>query len=148
MGPPLVRAGGAWATRSPSSATSSPPSRRCTRSPESGPEWYRYELTDSLAITAPGGRRITVYELDVAPRRKGGSLLTGRLWVDAASAEVVRFCVPVHRHVAVGGARLADEGRLDRCAPRERPHQPLLLAGRGSRVRAAAAGSTGCPTVR
>ena len=58
---------------------------------ESGPEWYRYELTDSLAITAPGGRRITVYELDVAPRRKGGSLLTGRLWVDAASAEVVRF---------------------------------------------------------
>jgi hypothetical protein len=57
----------------------------------SGPEWYRYELTDSLAISAPGGRRITVYELDVAPRRKGGSLLTGRLWVDAATAEVVRF---------------------------------------------------------
>jgi hypothetical protein len=57
----------------------------------SGPEWYRYELTDSLAISAPGGRRITVYELDVAPRRKGGSLLTGRLWVDATTAEVVRF---------------------------------------------------------
>ena len=56
-----------------------------------GPEWYRYELTDSLVISAPGGRRITVYEIDVAPRRKGGSLLTGRLWVDAASAEVVRF---------------------------------------------------------
>ena len=27
----------------------------------------------------------------MAPRRKGGSLLTGRLWIDATSAEVVRF---------------------------------------------------------
>jgi len=56
-----------------------------------GPEWYRYELTDSLAITAPNGKRITVYEVDVTPRRKGDALLTGRLWIDAATAEVVRF---------------------------------------------------------
>ena len=56
-----------------------------------GPDWYRYRLEDSLAVSVPGGRRITVYELDVAPRRRGDALLTGRLWIDATTSEVVRF---------------------------------------------------------
>jgi hypothetical protein len=56
-----------------------------------GPEWYRYALVDSLAISLPGGKRIRVYEIDVVPSRKGEALLTGRLWVDAATSEVVRF---------------------------------------------------------
>ncbi|HEX5634780.1 MAG TPA: hypothetical protein VFX50_16165, partial [Gemmatimonadales bacterium] len=57
----------------------------------SGPDFYRYELVDSLALTTPDGRKIRVLQLDVTPRKKGESLLTGRLWVDAATSEVVRF---------------------------------------------------------
>jgi hypothetical protein len=56
-----------------------------------GPEHYRYELVDSLALTTPDGRRIRVLQLDVTPRRRDASLLTGRLWIDAATSETVRF---------------------------------------------------------
>lgn len=56
-----------------------------------GPQWYRYELTDSAAMTLPNGKRIKVLAVDVTPAREGPALVVGRLWLDAASSETVRF---------------------------------------------------------
>ena len=56
-----------------------------------GPEWYHYALVDSLRVTTQDGSSLQLYRLSVAPRRKGGALLVGDLWLDAASAEVARF---------------------------------------------------------
>ncbi len=56
-----------------------------------GPAWYRYALVDSLRVTTQDGSSLQLYRLSVAPRRKGGALLVGDLWLDAASAEVARF---------------------------------------------------------
>lgn len=56
-----------------------------------GPAWYRYRLTDSLQISTREGKRIKLLGVDVLPTRIGTSLVAGRLWLDAASAELVRF---------------------------------------------------------
>ena len=56
-----------------------------------GPRWYRYELVDSLRVTLPDGRRVMLLAVDVAPARQGQSLVVGKLWLDAESAETVRF---------------------------------------------------------
>ena len=64
-----------------------------------GPAWYHYDLTDSLTATVAGGRRIRLYAVQFTPRRAGPALVVGRLWLDAASAEVVRF---TFRYVGTG----------------------------------------------
>lgn len=56
-----------------------------------GPEWYRYELVDSLRVTLPDGRRVMLLAVDVTPSRDGQSLVVGKLWLDAETAETVRF---------------------------------------------------------
>lgn len=56
-----------------------------------GPSWYRYALVDSLRISAPGGPPLQLHQVTVAPARAGISLVTGHLWLDAATGEVVRF---------------------------------------------------------
>jgi hypothetical protein len=56
-----------------------------------GAEWYRYELVDSVRVYTPDGRQLTLLAIQVVPSRKGESLVAGRLWVDAASADLVRF---------------------------------------------------------
>lgn len=56
-----------------------------------GPAWYRYELADSLTANIPGGHRIRIYAVQFTPKRAGPALLVGRLWLDAATAEIVRF---------------------------------------------------------
>lgn len=58
---------------------------------EDGPRWYRYELVDSLQVTMPNGRRVKVLAVDVTPVRQGPSLIVGKLWLDAATYETVRF---------------------------------------------------------
>lgn len=55
-----------------------------------GPSWYHYDLTDSLSATA-AGRRIRLYAVQFTPKRPGPALVVGRLWLDASTAEVVRF---------------------------------------------------------
>jgi len=65
----------------------------------SGPEWYRYEVVDSLAATLPDGREVRVVAVDVLPRRAAPALVVGRLWLDAATSEVVRF---TFRYVGTG----------------------------------------------
>jgi len=56
-----------------------------------GPEWYHYELTDSIALTTAKGTTIRLYAVEVVPSRPGPSLVAGTLWLDAATAQVARF---------------------------------------------------------
>ena len=56
-----------------------------------GPDWYRYELTDSIALTTANGTTVRLYSVEVVPARPGPSLVVGTLWIDAASAQVARF---------------------------------------------------------
>ncbi len=56
-----------------------------------GPSWYRYALIDSIRISAPGGPPLQLYQVTVAPSRAGIALITGHLWLDAATGEVVRI---------------------------------------------------------
>ena len=56
-----------------------------------GPDWYHYELTDSLALTTAKGTTIRLYAVEVVPSRPGPSLVAGTLWLDAATAQVARF---------------------------------------------------------
>jgi hypothetical protein len=64
----------------------------------SGPEWYRYALTSGLSVTA-GGTTLRVLRVDVTPRRAGPALIAGRMWIDSATAEVVRL---TFRYVGTG----------------------------------------------
>ncbi|HQR18048.1 MAG TPA: hypothetical protein PK948_06740 [Gemmatimonadales bacterium] len=56
-----------------------------------GPEWYRYELTDSIALTTAKGTIVRLFSVEVVPARPGPSLVAGTLWLDAATAQVARF---------------------------------------------------------
>jgi Haemolysin secretion/activation protein ShlB/FhaC/HecB len=56
-----------------------------------GPAWYSYELNDSVMITSPSAGRLKLYQVNVQPKRNGPSLIAGSMWLDAASAEVVRL---------------------------------------------------------
>jgi len=56
-----------------------------------GPEWYRYALTDSIALTTGKGTTVRLYAVEVVPSRPGPSLVAGTLWIDSASAQVARF---------------------------------------------------------
>jgi hypothetical protein len=58
-------------------------------SPE-GAALYQFALGDSLSIGTAGGQ-VTVHEVQVRPRRFGMALVVGTLYLDAASAELVRF---------------------------------------------------------
>lgn len=56
-----------------------------------GPEWYRYELMDSLSLTTAKGTTVRLYSVEVVPARPGPSLVAGTLWIDSATAQVARF---------------------------------------------------------
>jgi hypothetical protein len=56
-----------------------------------GPEWYRYELNDSLAVRTADGRAVHLYRVTVTPRRAGVGLVLGYLLIDGATGDVVRF---------------------------------------------------------
>jgi hypothetical protein len=55
-----------------------------------GPARYDYALGDSLAITTPHGR-VVVQEVRVRPRDFGRPLVVGTLYLDVATAALVRF---------------------------------------------------------
>ena len=55
-----------------------------------GPEWYSFRLTDSLQFSSQG-RQVKLLGVEVLPRRNGPSLVAGKLWLDAATADLVRF---------------------------------------------------------
>ncbi|HLG05126.1 MAG TPA: hypothetical protein VI383_03170, partial [Gemmatimonadales bacterium] len=56
-----------------------------------GPEWYRYRAGDTVSLTTGDGRRLRLTEVRVTPKRAGPALIAGKLWLDLATAEVVRL---------------------------------------------------------
>jgi hypothetical protein len=56
-----------------------------------GPEWYSYELVDSLMMSSPGLGTLKLYKVEVQPKRVGPSLIAGSMLLDASTAEVVRL---------------------------------------------------------
>lgn len=57
---------------------------------EGAERFYRYAIEDSLEL-ALQGRTVKAVAVRVTPTRSDGSLVAGQLWLDAQSAEVVRF---------------------------------------------------------
>lgn len=52
---------------------------------------YHFDLLDSLSVVVPGAAQLKLYSVQVIPRVVGPALVAGRLWLDAGTAEVVRF---------------------------------------------------------
>lgn len=52
---------------------------------------YQYAAGDAISVTVANGRRITIRSIAVTPRDRQMAAVVGRLWVDVASGEVVRF---------------------------------------------------------
>jgi hypothetical protein len=63
------------------------------------PEWYRYALTSGLSVTPGGGGALRLLRVDLTPRRAGPALIAGQMWIDSATAEVVRL---TFRYVGTG----------------------------------------------
>jgi hypothetical protein len=58
---------------------------------QDGPEWYRYELEDSVSFANPDLGQVKLYRLSVIPRRNGPSLIAGSMYLDAMTKDVVRL---------------------------------------------------------
>ena len=56
-----------------------------------GPEWYRYTITGDLTVTPANGGTLRLVRVQVTPRRTGPALIVGQMWIDSATAEVVRL---------------------------------------------------------
>ncbi|MEP7176698.1 MAG: hypothetical protein ABI860_09110, partial [Gemmatimonadales bacterium] len=56
-----------------------------------GPEWYRYALTGDLTVTPARGPALRLLRVEVTPRRTGPALIAGQIWLDSATAQVVRL---------------------------------------------------------
>jgi hypothetical protein len=57
----------------------------------SGPAWYRYAVTGELTVTPTLGGALRLLRVEVTPRRTGPALVAGQMWIDSATAAVVRF---------------------------------------------------------
>ena len=56
-----------------------------------GPQWYRYSLAGGLSVTPARGGPLRLLRIEVTPRRTGPALIAGQMWIDSATAEVVRL---------------------------------------------------------
>ncbi len=54
------------------------------------PDWYRYALNGELSVSSAEGIH-RLLRVDVTPRKTGHALIAGQMWIDSASAEVVRL---------------------------------------------------------
>ena len=63
------------------------------------PAWYRYTLTGELSVAPGQGGTLHLLQVQVTPRRTGPALIAGEMWIDSASAEVVRLSF---RYVGTG----------------------------------------------
>jgi hypothetical protein len=64
-----------------------------------GPAWYRYAATGALSVTPGRGGALRLVRIEVTPRRAGPALIAGQMWIDSASAAVVRL---TFRYVGTG----------------------------------------------
>ena len=60
---------------------------------------YHYDLMDSLGVALPSGRTLRLYKVQVIPKHVAPALVAGQLWIDAATADLVRFSF---RYVGTG----------------------------------------------
>ncbi|MFL5516073.1 MAG: hypothetical protein ACJ8DJ_07945, partial [Gemmatimonadales bacterium] len=58
---------------------------------ETGPAWYRYTLTGGLSVNPGGGNALRLLRIEVKPRWTGPALIAGQMWIDSATAQVVRL---------------------------------------------------------
>lgn len=54
--------------------------------------YYRYAIRDSVQVFVPG-RTVRAVKMRVTPKEHGPSLITGDMWIDAETADVVRIQV-------------------------------------------------------
>lgn len=57
----------------------------------SGPAWYRYTGSGELSVSPARGGTLRLLRVEVTPKRTGPALVAGQMWIDSATAEVVRF---------------------------------------------------------
>jgi hypothetical protein len=82
-----------------------------------GPAWYRYAQVGGLGVVLPDGRALRLIEIEVMPRRTGPALIAGRLWIDSATADVVRLAfryVGTSLWARVGDPKASDSGAARR----------------------------------
>jgi hypothetical protein len=72
-----------------------------------GPRWYRYAMTGDLTVTPARGGALRLLRVNVSPRRAGPALIAGQMWIDSATAQVVRL---TFRYVGTGLWVRAEEG--------------------------------------
>ena len=60
---------------------------------------YRYASGDTLTLSLPGGRRLSVVQLDVLPREADIHLITGTLWIEPESGALVRAVYRLSRQL-------------------------------------------------
>jgi len=53
-------------------------------------DFYRFAVTDSVLLVLPD-RSIRTYKMRVEPKRLGAALVAGDMWIDAETADIVRF---------------------------------------------------------
>lgn len=84
--------------------------------------YYQYRSGDSVAISLGGGRRITLRELEIIPRRPAWNLVVGSFWFDVGTGQLVRAVY-----------RLAKRMDIKEVAERDEPDAfedvPLLVKG-------------------
>ncbi|MEX2283568.1 MAG: BamA/TamA family outer membrane protein [Gemmatimonadota bacterium] len=51
---------------------------------------YRYQTGDTITMTFPDGRKISVVELRVLPRRDQPKLITGSIWIEPVTGSIVK----------------------------------------------------------
>jgi hypothetical protein len=56
-----------------------------------GPAWYRYTMTGDMTVTPARGDTLRLFRVQITPQRSGPALIAGQMWIDSASAEVVRL---------------------------------------------------------
>jgi hemolysin secretion/activation protein ShlB/FhaC/HecB len=56
-----------------------------------GPSWYRYAITGELTVAPASGGTLRLIRVQVTPQRTGPALIVGQMWIDSASAQVVRL---------------------------------------------------------
>ena len=96
---------------------------------EGAEAYYTYETGDSVIMTLPDGKRITLRELKIEARSPKWNLSVGSFWFDEASAHLVRAVYRLSTAIDVWG--LEKESRLERQNDTTRKNDSTAQGGRG-----------------
>ena len=114
----------------------------------SGPAWYRYAMTGELTVTPARGGRASPAPGGGHAETHGPALVAGQMWIDSATAEVVRF---TFRYVGTALWVRAEEGPRGP-TPRRRAGSTRWPTGSSASTPTWSTGcrtaATGCRTAR